>query len=196
MKKGLLLLIAIVFSFNVGFIESSNAQGNRNSQHQNHKKHNRNKDYRHEGRKIQNHNKYDNRNSNRYENRYDKQYRHPNKDVRRHKKVVYKQHNQHRNQMPFWASAHRYRGGHAVYFRDYNAFYDPYRGGYIYWHKNTWRFSRKVPRYMSNYDLNRARVHVIKDVPYGSRPELHYGKYAKRYPRNNRIQINIGLPPY
>lgn len=194
MKKGLLLLIGIVFSLNLGIVENANAQRNHHNQNRNHKEYRKNNEYRHEEKRAQRFDKHENRyghqKDNRYEGRYEK------RRYRQHNKVVYTSNRHHQYRMPFWASAHRYRGQHAVYFRDYNAFYDPNRGGYVYWVNNGWVFSPTVPLYMANFDLNRARIHYIKDVPYGARPELYYRRYAKRYPRNNRIQINIPLPPY
>ena len=192
MKKGLLLLIGIVFSLNVGFTQNASAQGNRPNQQRNQKDYKRNKDFRQDERKGQRYEKHDRR----YDTRYDDRYRHPKNIHKNRQKVVYSHHKPNHYKAPYWASAHKYRGRNAVYFRDYNAFYDPHRGVYVYWHNNAWVYSSTVPRYMSRYDLNRARVHYITDVPYGARPEMHYKKYARRYPRNNNIQINIALPPY
>src|SRR5690606_14429038 len=94
---------------------------------------------------------------------------------------------------PHWAPAHGYRAKHHVYFRDYYTFYDPYRDGYVYRHNNGWRFSRSVPVFLANIDLNRARVQLLTDIPLNQHPERYYSRYSKRYPRDSRVQINISL---
>ena len=95
--------------------------------------------------------------------------------------------------LPSWAKAHRYTAKRHVYFRDYNVFYDARRQGYVYLHKNKWRFSKAVPSYLIGVDLNRARIQVLNDLAYTSRPELYHSRYAKRYPRDMRIQFNLSL---
>ena len=192
MKKRLLLLIGIIVSLNFGIIQNSTAQGNRHHQQREHREQRRDKAFRHDERRQEHFDKHERRDRYERHERREGYYRGANN---RNERLRYNRQPQ-RYAMPFWASAHRYQGRHAVYFRDYNAFYDPYQGGYVYWLNGAWVFSPTVPLYMANFDLNRARVHIIKDVPYGTRPELYYRKYARRYPRNSRIQVNIALPPY
>lgn len=95
--------------------------------------------------------------------------------------------------LPSWANAHRYNAKKHVYFRDYDLFYDAKRQGYVYNRKNKWVFSRHIPSYLRGVDLNRARMQVLNDLAYDSRPEQYYGRYTKRYPRNQRIQFGINL---
>lgn len=94
---------------------------------------------------------------------------------------------------PSWAPAHGYRAKHHVYFRDYQTFYDPHRGGYVYRSNNGWRFSRNVPSFMVGVDLGRARVQLLTDLPLNRQPERYYARYAKRYPRDSKVRVNINL---
>lgn len=98
-----------------------------------------------------------------------------------------------RNGPPSWAPAHGYRAKSHVYFRDYYTFYDPYRGGYVYRHKNKWLFSRSVPTFLIGVNLNSARVQLLTDIPLNHRPEQYYGRYSSRYPRDPRINVNISF---
>lgn len=99
----------------------------------------------------------------------------------------------HRSGPPPWAPAHGYRARHHVYFRDYHTFYDPYRGGYVYWQDNRWIFSPRLPVFMANVDLGRARIQVMTGIPLSRHPEVYYGQYARRYPGS--INIRIPAPP-
>jgi len=98
-----------------------------------------------------------------------------------------------RNGPPAWAPAHGYRAKNRVYFRDYQTFYDPYREGYVYRRNNTWVFSQSVPTFLVGVNLGSARMNVLTDIPVNRRPEQYYSRYANRYPRNSRIQLNISL---
>jgi len=57
--------------------------------------------------------------------------------------------------LPVWAAAHNYDATNHAYFPDYYAFYDPNRGGYVYWDKGNWSFTPTVPPYLSNVDLSK-----------------------------------------
>ncbi len=98
-----------------------------------------------------------------------------------------------RNGPPAWAPAHGYRAKNHVYFRDYQTFYDPYREGYVYRRNNKWVFSRSVPTFLVGVNLGNARMNLITDIPVNRRPEQYYSRYANRYPRDSRIQVNISL---
>lgn len=98
-----------------------------------------------------------------------------------------------RNGPPSWAPAHGYRAKNHVYFRDYYTFYDPYRDGYVYRHKNKWLFSRSVPSFLVGVNLNKARVHFLTDIPLNHHPEQYYSRYSSRYPRDSRINVNISF---
>lgn len=98
-----------------------------------------------------------------------------------------------RNGPPAWAPAHGYRAKNHVYFRDYQTFYDPYREGYVYRRNDKWVFSRSVPTFLVGVNLGSARMNIITDIPVNRRPEQYYSRYANRYPRDSRIQVNISL---
>lgn len=99
-----------------------------------------------------------------------------------------------RHGTPYWAARHRYQGNHHVYFRDYRTFYDPYRGGYVYWTNSRWVFSPTVPAFLAHVNLNTARIQLMADIPLGRHPEYYYDSYAEAYPRNGSISIGINLP--
>src|SRR5690606_7512517 len=107
------------------------------------------------------------------------------------KTVKYKMPKRHHiKQVPAWAHAHKFRGYNHVYFPDYQVFYDAYRGGYVYWGRNQWLFSRRVPAFMARVNLNRARIQVLNDIDFYQRPERYYSNIRPRYAP---IQVNINL---
>ncbi len=93
---------------------------------------------------------------------------------------------------PRWASRCGYQGYSHVYFPDYHTFYDPYRGGYVYWNNN-WCFSRTVPGFMARIDLGSARRQMMDDVPLDARPESYYDNCARSYPAR-RLSVEIPIP--
>ncbi|WP_134088060.1 hypothetical protein [Olivibacter sp. XZL3] len=121
-------------------------------------------------------------------NRYKKNPKYAKKQIKYHQK-------HYSHCYPKWASAHRYRAKHHVYFRDYCTFYDPHRGGYVYWSSNRWVFSRSVPAFLAHVDLGRARIQLMANVPLDRHPEYYYKEYVHAYPRSTNIQINLSLPP-
>ncbi|MDR3680418.1 MAG: hypothetical protein P4L41_10670 [Flavipsychrobacter sp.] len=84
--------------------------------------------------------------------------------------------------LPPWAAAHKYNADAHVYFPDYYTFYDPNRGGYIFWENGTWSFTPTMPAYLSNKDLDRSRVQILKNVSLDLHPETDYPRYMKLYP--------------
>lgn len=114
------------------------------------------------------------------------------KELSKRNKHAYKGRNHwHNSRPPAWAVRHDYYADHHVYFRDYDTFYDPYRGGYVYRYANDWRFSRDIPTFLASVDLGRARVQIMADIPLTKRPEQYYDSYRSRYPRNPRVQVNV-----
>lgn len=115
------------------------------------------------------------------------------KKYKNQRKDHYYSNNRKHNGPPHWAKAHGYHAKNHVYFRDYNTFYDPYRGGYVYLHKKKWLFSRNIPTFLIGVNLNSARVNYITDVPLNYHPERNYTRYVKQYPRDPKVQVNINL---
>jgi len=87
--------------------------------------------------------------------------------------------------MPPWAAAHKYDATAHVYFPDYRSFYDPARGGYVFWEKGAWSFTPTMPPYMSNADLGKERVQILKGISLDLHPELDYPRYMELYPATN-----------
>lgn len=139
---------------------------------------------------AQKHSKHHEKARKEYYKKQEKRHKHAKKHYKKHpsySKVKWK------NGPPSWAPAHGYRAKNHVYFRDYYTFYDPYRGGYVYRHKNKWLFSKSVPTFLVGVNLNSARVQFLTDIPLNHHPEQYYGRYSSRYPRDPRINVNISF---
>ena len=95
---------------------------------------------------------------------------------------------------PQWAAAHNYDATSHVYFPDYYTFYDPNRGGYVYWDKGTWVVTPAVPPYMEKVDLSHSRIQILKGLSLDLHPELDYPHYMELYPPvngNNMVPVPI-----
>ena len=70
-----------------------------------------------------------------------------------------------------------------LYFPDYYAFYDPKRG-YVFWDlkAQTWTSSRELPKFMSEVDMSKTRIQILKGLSLDLYPELNYPRYMKLYP--------------
>lgn len=139
---------------------------------------------------------YRNRDYDRYDRHERDHYKKRHKYYKKHARYVERRHRDEYYGYPRWARAHRYRARQHVYFRDYCTFYDPYRGGYVYWSSNRWIFSRNVPAFLASVDLGRARIQVMADVPLERHPEYYYDEYVHSYPRSSSVSINFQLPPF
>ena len=84
--------------------------------------------------------------------------------------------------LPGWATAHKYDGQSHVYFPDYYTYYDPNRGGYVFWKNGNWSFTPTVPPYMNDKDLGKERIQILKGLSLDLHPELDYPRYMKLYP--------------
>jgi len=85
-------------------------------------------------------------------------------------------------QVPAWAAAHNYNAKEHVYFPDYYTYYDPQRGGYVFWKNGKWSFSPSVPPYMEKVDLAKSRVEILQGLSLDLHPEQNYPNYMKLYP--------------
>jgi len=92
---------------------------------------------------------------------------------------------------PAWAAAHHYTNKKDVYFPDYYVFYDPEQG-YYYWNNGKWTVTETVPEYMSNVDLNKARIEIIKEEIKAD-PQKEYIIYKKQYPAQ-KVEITVPVP--
>lgn len=84
--------------------------------------------------------------------------------------------------LPPWASAHNYDATAHVYFPDYYTYYDPKRGGYVFWEHGNWSFSPSIPPYLEKVDLSKSRIQILKGLSLDLHPELDYPHYMKLYP--------------
>lgn len=84
--------------------------------------------------------------------------------------------------LPDWAAAHNYDATAHVYFPDYYTFYDPNRGGYLYWSQGKYVFTPAMPPVMEKVDMSKTRVQILKGVSLDLQPELNYPYYMEQYP--------------
>lgn len=92
--------------------------------------------------------------------------------------------------MPDWAAAQNYSGDQCVYFPDYYTFYEPGRG-YVYWNNGAWTSAGTLPSYMTDVNLNRARMQILNDV--SARPETRYRNYIESYPAQ-KVEVAVPVP--
>jgi len=97
--------------------------------------------------------------------------------------------------LPEWSAAHGYLGKEHVYFPDYYSFYDPKRGGYVYWQDNRWAFSTSVPPTMIKINLTKTRIQLLKGLSLDLYPELNYPNYIKLYPPAPNGNVSVPAPP-
>jgi hypothetical protein len=110
------------------------------------------------------------------------------------------QNSNHRNKstnsviLPPWAAAQQYDATAHVYFPDYYTFYDPARGGYLYWDKNNFIFSSAVPAFLEKVDLSKSRIKILKGLSLDLHPELNYPYYMQLYPANSDGNTTVPVP--
>ena len=95
--------------------------------------------------------------------------------------------------VPPWAKAHNYDATAHVYFPDYYTYYDPARGGYIFWDNGKYTFTPSLPPFMEKVDLSKTRIKILKGLSLDLHPELNYPYYMKQYPADNGN--NDGMVP-
>ena len=84
--------------------------------------------------------------------------------------------------IPEWAAAQHYEAKEHLYFPDYYTYYDPQRGGYVYWNNGKYTFSPAVPPYLEKVDLSKSRIKLLKGLSLDLHPEQNYPNYMKLYP--------------
>lgn len=95
--------------------------------------------------------------------------------------------------LPPWAAAHKYDATAHVYFPDYYTYYDPNRGGYVFWNDGKYTFTPALPPFLEKVDLSKSRVQILKGLDLSLRPEENYPYYMKQYPADN--SNNDGMVP-
>jgi len=96
--------------------------------------------------------------------------------------------------LPPWAPAHNYDATAHVYFPDYYTFYDPNRGGYVYWNNGKYTFSPAVPPFLEKVDMSKSRIKILKGLSLDLRPELNYPYYMEQYPADNNNNTMVPVP--
>jgi len=113
-------------------------------------------------------------------------------------RAIHSKHSKHHTtSSPSWAKAKGYNMDAHVYFPDYYSFYDPNRGGYVFWNNNKWTFTPAIPPYMSKVDLSKSRVQILKGLSLDLHPELDYPRYMKLYPadpNSNAADVPVPTP--
>ena len=96
--------------------------------------------------------------------------------------------------LPSWAPAHNYDATAHVYFPDYYTYYDPARGGYVYWKNGEYSFSPSMPPFLEKVDLSKSRVQILKGLSLDLHPELNYPYYMKMYPPDDNGNTLVPVP--
>lgn len=96
--------------------------------------------------------------------------------------------------LPPWADAQHYDATAHVYFPDYYTFYDPARGGYLYWNKGNYSFSPTVPPVMEQVNLGKSRIKILKGLSLDLHPELDYPHYMQMYPPDGNGNTLVPVP--
>ena len=96
--------------------------------------------------------------------------------------------------VPPWAAAHKYDADAHVYFPDYYTYYDPNRGGYVFWEKGNWTFTPTVPAFLEKVDLSTSRIQILKGLSLDLHPEQNYPYYMKQYPADNNSNTMVPVP--
>jgi len=96
--------------------------------------------------------------------------------------------------LPSWAAAHNYDATAHVYFPDYYTFYDPRRGGYVFWQNGKYTFSPSMPPFLEKADLTKSRVKILKGISLDLHPEQDYPRYMKLYPPDDNGNSKVPVP--
>jgi len=88
----------------------------------------------------------------------------------------------HEKQLPSWAEAQHYDASSYAYFPDYYTYYDPQRGGYLFWMNGKYTFTPTMPPFMEKVDMSTQRVQLLKGLSLDLHPEQNYPRYMKLYP--------------
>ena len=95
--------------------------------------------------------------------------------------------------VPPWAAAHNYDATAHVYFPDYYTYYDPNRGGYVFWSNGKYTFTPALPPFLEKVDLSKSRIKILKGLSLDLQPEQNYPYYMQQFPADNTI--NNGMVP-
>ena len=96
--------------------------------------------------------------------------------------------------VPPWAAAHKYDATAHVYFPDYYTYYDPNRGGYVFWNNGKYVFTPALPPFLEKVDLSKSRIQILKGLSLDLYPEQNYPYYMKQYPADNNNNATVPVP--
>jgi hypothetical protein len=99
-----------------------------------------------------------------------------------------------RTAVPPWAAAHKYDASAHVYFPDYYTYYDPNRGGYVFWNNGKYTFTPALPPFLEKVDLGKSRIQILKGLSLDLHPEQNYPYYMKLYPPDNSGNSMVPVP--
>ncbi len=103
------------------------------------------------------------------------------------------------SKLPNWAGMHNYDAKAHAYFPDYYTYYDPKRGGYIFWKDGKYTFTPSMPPFLEKVDMSKTRIKILKGLSLDMQPEQNYPHYMKMYPaqenRNNLVPVPVPGTP-
>ncbi len=101
--------------------------------------------------------------------------------------------------LPNWAGMINYDASAHAYFPDYYTYYDPKRGGYIFWKDGKYTFTPSMPPFLEKVDMSKTRIKILKGLSLDMQPEQNYPHYMKMYPaeenRNNSVPVPVPGTP-
>lgn len=96
--------------------------------------------------------------------------------------------------LPPWAASHNYDATAHVYFPDYYTYYDPGRGGYVFWNNGKYTFTPALPPFLEKVNLSKSRIQILKGLSLDLHPEENYPYYMKQYPPDNNGNVMVPVP--
>lgn len=101
--------------------------------------------------------------------------------------------------LPNWAGMLHYDAKAHAYFPDFYTYYDPKRGGYIFWKDGKYTFTPSMPPFLEKVDMSKTRIKILKGLNLDMQPEQNYPHYMKMYPaeenRNNSVPVPVPGTP-
>jgi len=78
---------------------------------------------------------------------------------------VKRQHKRYRDHDKWYYDRRFHRRTEYVYFPAYRTYYDPYRRGYVYRHRNAWVFAPTMPSFLVGVNLGNVNVQFMANLP-------------------------------
>ena len=84
--------------------------------------------------------------------------------------------------LPQWAAEKEYNPTTRAYLPDYYSYYDPERGGYVYWQNGQYSFTPATAPYAEKAEGGKSELRLSKAFSLDLHPQLDYPYYMTLYP--------------